>query len=259
MKITKEWLQEEYVNKGRSLRSLAKEAEVADATVLRHMRLHEVPTRSKSDAQYVYAKQKNGELDLTQEAMEFLAGHIMGDGNLTNTGRSSYFTLSSKYPEYTQYVKDQLESFGFKCSEIYNNSHTNRVSVNGYKSKPIYTVRTRAYSELEELRKKWYPDGKKKWPADLKISPILMREYFMDDGSKGHTPTGRRSIYCTFSLPSRSQEEAMMIVSQLEEAGIKATYRKSDSVAVSVYSTLDFYKYMGDCPCSAMAYKWPII
>ena len=194
--------------------------------------------------------------NLSQEAEEWLNGELLGDGCLQSPNASTYFIsrsarfkYGSKYLEYCQYVSDTLKSFGIeqvgKINERYNKDF------NCYS----YNYSSRCYVELLPIRKRWYPEGKKVIPRDLKLTPLVCRQWYIGDGCLVRKKWNRLSItLSTYNFPIPATE---WLVLELNKLGFKATRRPSNNIIhISAYSTQDFLNYIGKCPVNCYQYKW---
>ena len=119
---------------------------------------------------------------------------LLGDGSICPTPRGHRYseghTLERK--EYTQTVR---QWFG-NCVLAY------RESISGYGS-TICWAETKQYPELTELRKKWYPYGKKRVPEDIRwIKDFSVAKWYMDDGNLSHSEKQRdRATFSTHTFP----------------------------------------------------------
>uniref|UniRef100_A0A6M3L7V3 Putative homing endonuclease n=1 Tax=viral metagenome TaxID=1070528 RepID=A0A6M3L7V3_9ZZZZ len=106
---------------------------------------------------------------------QVIAGSLLGDAYI---GRASLEeTHGIKQKDYTEWKARILAPLGVNGTHIYN--------VNDGTGKRHDTIRfwTTSSPYFRSLREKWYPLGKKKVPWDLKLTPISLAVWFMDDGS----------------------------------------------------------------------------
>lgn len=206
-----------------------------------------IPIRSKSEAHHL---SKANHCNLSKKAIEWINGELLGDGGLYSySSYSASFRYTSKYLEYINYISDVLKSFGIEQSgKIYKYY---------YKKHGCYTYhyRSHEYEELLPLRKKWYPKGKKIIPQDLKLTPIICRQWYIGDGNLRHRKFGRPHIrLCTCGFLILNIER---LIKQFKELGFKATRQSSkNTILISAYSTKNFIKYIGSCPVKCYQYKF---
>lgn len=120
---------------------------------------------------------------LRSEAMEVFDGVMLGDGGLRHTGRSALMSVSKsgiQYMPYLTHLRDTLSLLGVEpCTDHPKNFE--RVS----RERPYTCCELKSHVSpfLFEQRRRWYPNGKKIIPSDVRITPISMAYEFMDDGS----------------------------------------------------------------------------
>jgi len=246
--LTAEWLWREYWLLGKGQRQIAEENGLSPTAVYRLLRRHQIPARPRGIPPNHVA--------LTPTAVAFLEGELLGDGCLVPTprGHSVRYVHSSKFRDYIRWLADTLASFGIAPSgQIRQRSRHNHA---------WYDFQTRSYRELRPLYDRWYPDGRKHIPDDLVITPLLLRQFFLGDGSCCRHGNGYQVyLYCN----CYPWEE----VAQLAEKIARAIAVKTDSIYVqsSPYGpriyfgqavvVQRFFDYIGPCPISCYQYKWP--
>jgi len=194
--------------------------------------------------------QQANHCNLSQEAIKWINGELLGDGCLFSESQySAKFSYSSKYSEYIQYIANTLKSFGIEQMGKINQYHHKKS--NCY----IYNYQSRYYSELLFIRKQWYPEGKKIVPKDIKLTPLTVRQWYIGDGYLGHLKKGRPNILlCTYGFSISGVE---WLVKQLIKLGFKATRQSiSNTIYISTHSTKDFLDYIKNCPVECYKYKW---
>lgn len=243
----KEWLQKKYLIEMLSTRQIARLCNCGKTAINNWIKKHNIPIRSMAEGNHL---SKTNHCNLTKEAKQWIDGELLGDGCLYPS--SNYcvgFCSSSKYKEYAQYVSDTLNSFGIKqCGKIIE-QYYKEMDCYDYK----YTSLT--YPELMPIRKRWYPNGKKIIPKDLKLTPLVLRQELIGDGCL-HIQTVARP-YITLSTCGFPIKDVDWLVKELNKSGFKATRRPSDNtIHISSYSTKEFLNYIGKCPVQCYDYKW---
>lgn len=244
-------LQRKYLEEELSTSQIGKICEVSSETIRYRLQKLCIPRRSSSEAFHI---QFGNRCNLSLGAIEWIQGELLGDGNLNSKSPySAQFAYASKYLEYIEYVRDTLELFGIEqMGKICTRHHIDR-NMNCY----TYSYRSRRYEELLPIHKRWYPEGKKIVPRDLKLVPLILRQFYIGDGCLTHSKRGGRRpcIYlatCGFPIP-----DVQWLVEELIKLGFRATRRTAqNTIGISVYSTKDFLEYIGDCPVECYQYKW---
>jgi len=236
-----------YFEKGMSCQKIAKLYGCHPSTVFLKLKHHGYKLRKWGEVRHI---------QLTRELLEFLTGHLLGDGSLSfccprkrKQGKSAMFHFVSKYFEYIMWTAEQLSLFGVKVSPIYSEiSSTGGI---------VYRLRSKCYREFAELKHKWYPYGKKEVPRDLNLSPNVLKYWYLDDG----TYRVRRNGRCEeVSLCSKADPNTkLFLVGRLHEIGIEATARR-EGITIRKRSQRRFFQYMlSDDPFipRCFLYKFP--
>lgn len=243
----KEWLEDKHINEKLSTNKLAKKCQVVQNTIWCWLKKFDIPISSKSEGNHL--RQAN-HCNLSQKAIEWINGELLGDGSLNcRSPYSARFVYSSKYFEYAQYVSKTLRSFGIEQSR--------KILKRNYKKTNCYTYQYRSlsYVELLPIYKYWYPNGKKIIPRDIKLGSITLRQHYIGDGSLIHREGRKPYIVlatCGFMVP-----DVEWLVKQLIKIEFKATRQRANNIIyISAYSTKGFINYIGKCPVKCYQYKF---
>jgi len=254
----KEWLEDHYISKRMSASAIAKELHTTHHTVLAWLKRFGIPVRDRGLASHL-ARANHFKMDDT--LLEFLAGELLGDGAIVIKGgerpgayRSGVYVHSTKYYEYAVWLAHEFATFDIAVSTI---SKT-RTTLNG----KVYTgwiYQTKTYAEFAHVRKRWYPNGKKIIPANTLITPLIMRQWYIEDGCLHKPKDARPNISIAAMDFSFGEREG--IVQQLNALGLAATNRPSGSIGILARSVPDFLTWIGTCPTQLWdiyGYKWEI-
>ena len=185
--------------------------------------------------------------NLSFKAVEWLNGELLGDGGLSSRSpNSARYLHASKHLEYCEYVRDTLKSFGIQQSG----------SIHQYEHPKVYfQYVSLTYVQLRPLYMEWYPEGKKEVPRSVQLTPLTCRQWYIGDGSLSHPQDSKPYIrLATCAFPVADVE---WLIVQLQERGFLVTRLASNNtIRISVYSTKDFLRYIGDCPVECHKYKW---
>ena len=183
---------------------------------------------------------------LTREALQWLAGELLGDGCLqTHSSVSAYFAYGSKYTEYIQYVADTLKGFGIEQAGKINPMVANSI---------VYHYCSSCYEELFPIWMEWYMYGGKQVPKDLELTPLVCRQWYIGDGGLQTNGCGITLSTCGFP-----PTDVLWLVMKLNHAGFQATYQpKQNKIGISAHSVQDFLDYIGECPVNCYRYKWEV-
>ena len=152
---------------------------------------------------------------LTQLQKSVIIGSILGDGYLRIIpGRKDAFleiNHSIKAKEYVDWKYDALK-------DICQSPPTERES--GQNGRKAYRFFTRQHPEITKLMNKFYKFGRKIIPKDLKLDPVILAVWFMDDGSKAR----KSDVYLNTQQFSFLDQKRFLYL--LRQMGLKARLNK---------------------------------
>lgn len=257
----REWLEYQYVTLKKSENEIG--AELGISTVHYWLVKLGIPRRSIVEARRL----QSNHVILTKQLLEFLDGMLLGDGHLTyQKGWSSSYQHASKPKSYLKWASATLARYGIKqCGRINKHSEWFRSRASGkWYFATYYSYRSPRYVELSELQSRWYrpateeerKTGRKSFkivPLDLKLTPLVCRQWYISDGSLGlDSKDGNILLNCE----SFEVSETNFLVMQLNKLGFIAKRRKDNGIWCSSSSTKAFLKYIGPCPVKCYQYKW---
>ena len=151
---------------------------------------------------------------LTQLQLSVIIGSILGDGyvRIINGRKNAFLEInhSLKAKEYVDWKYSILKN----------------ICVSGPKERIIderrtaYRFYTKQHGEISALLEKFYNNGKKIISSSLKLDPIILAVWFMDDGSKSR----KSDVY--LNTQQFSLNDQRVILAKLRELGIKARLNK---------------------------------
>ena len=204
----------------------------------------------------VKVTQKRYELSFDEEAV--ITGLLLGDGHITNDCfRGGESRLSIKHSlSQEEYLKYLINSFtSFTSNDLVHTTVVGlRFKERKKNNKEYYNInwRTKSNVYFSELRKKWYPDGVRQVPTDIKLCSRSLAVWFMDDG----TSTPYNVVFCTNSFSKESCEILQKALLELGlESGIWFTNRKEYMVYIKASHIPLFIKIVHPHICTSMLYK----
>jgi hypothetical protein len=206
---------------------------------------------------------------LTDHQHEIVVGLLMGDGCLSRADKNPHLVVSMISPNYLEYLDDEFGIFGNGVSLIKTaaeSAKSNRDSgfqpdadVKDYSD--LYEWRSRALPELHQYAD-WYSSGEKVWPADIELTPTVLKHWYCGDGTYHNYYTDN---YIKISM-SNEADNTDKVEQIFENAGLPApnnwsiSERATGGVRCNARFTVDqsqeLWEYMGD-PLPDFAYKWP--
>ena len=246
----KDWLYNIYIINKKSSVEIAKICNVYHSTVLRQLKKYNIKRRNISYS--IHIKLNKNKVDLSKQAKQFIYGELLGDGHLTEGSRyACLFSYASKYKKYLEWLSSQLNNYGIKQSgKIYKRN---------IKGKNYYQYFSKSYPEFKKIRKIFYPNNIKIIPNKINITPLLLRQWYIGDGSLIKVKKrnkGNEKPYIRIATLGYNKEDLEIIIIKLCKLNLKCNLNKDKVIRFSVYSTNDFLDYIGICPIDCYKYKW---
>jgi hypothetical protein len=191
------------------------------------------------------------EINLTQHELEVIQGCLLGDGSLSINGKSSCFHYGSSNYDHVKYVWKQLKELvtprykdGPIKREIYDN-RTKKTYIN-------YSIRTKSNKIFYNLRTKWYPEGIKIVPRDLKLTTTITLLWYIGDGS-----IAKDSGMIKLCTDSFDRDSLKLLNDQLQEWNSWINFTVNRIYIKRIYAEY-FLKYIGECPVESYKHKWNV-
>ena len=247
----KDWLERQYLGLKKSANTIALAVQRDPETIRQWLIRFGIERRPAAVINHVF---------LRSQLMDILSGSLLGDGSIVpgKRGASPRYSISNKHRAYLQYVSSNLEAEGLEqCGKI--TRHDNEWGTS-------WNYHSRHYPELQRLRDKWYPDGKKHVPSDIILNPTTTRVWFIEDGYFGQMndlAIGR----IQFATNSFTEEETGSLAGKLQIAlddkrvHVNKGYPSGWTIVFSRREVVEkFFSYIGGCPdklSNIYGYKWP--
>lgn len=180
-----------------------------------------------------------------------LIGCVLGDGGISKAGTFQYACVDKPTVRFLwQHIRDLNIPF----------SYGSRRMKSGYPNKKLaHWVCSGA--RFKEVRHEWYPDGTKRVPTSLKISPEVLRWWFIGDGSTCLTGPRKNRLCVRLHSEGFPLEDNLALIALLASVGLKASLCRNRHyyyISLSGRSSEHFFEYIGQCPpqLRSMNYKW---
>lgn len=246
----KEWLKDRYIKDRLSDPEIGKLCRVYQGTIGRWRKKFNIVARLRAEVSHLA---KGNHCNLSQEAIDWINGELLGDGCLgsKSPNYSAQVHYGSKYLDYINYVRGKLKSFGIL--QMGNTSKTTVEKMNC----SYYSYSSLCYEELLLLRKKWYPNNKKIIPRDLELTPVTIRQWYIGDGCLNRPKRKGSKPYITLLTCGFPTSDVLWLVKELIKLSFKTTWQKhNNSIYISTKSVKDFLTYIGPCPVERYQSKW---
>lgn len=210
------------------------------ATVKRAIKRYDIKYTKKSGGCHLYRDNPlDTNLKLTEVQKDIMIGSLLGDGFLLKT---NIFRIKQKKSrrEYVEYLHQEFKPFSTpvrmdkarKPTRLKDGtvSHKLKDWKGGYTWSTSFS--TRKHKIFEDLRAKWYPNGKKILPEDLELNPTIITHWYLQDGCHN-----KKKGYYKFSTQSFKYEEVEKLSNQLNlSLGVNSAIQLQDGNPV-IYVT----------------------
>lgn len=202
-----------------------------------------------------YLKRKNGTwkynpsppTELTDIQIQVLQGGLLGDSylyhykNQINSGLAIGHTSFDE--EYVKYKFDLYKDF-CKSNIKYQSYFDKRTN----KTYSKFCFRTQVSEVFTDFRNKWYPNGVKIVPQDIKLTPIVCAIWFCDDGSVVKCGKNKNRLRLQIATDGFQKEEVDFLATNLSEI-LGSTFKVSRKINhyyiyASHETTVKFIKYI---------------
>lgn len=180
---------------------------------------------------------------LVERQLEIIDGEMLGDGNLQRHGsdRVARLRWSLKSRQHVDLLVDEF-------SELLP-------TVRRRKDRDGWVMWTSGNATLTSQRERWYPEGEKRVPQDLVLTPLSVFHWYICDGSRAKDGS---ITLCTEGFPG---EDVERLIDLLVKIGVGATKRKCDGgvgprIYIGVNESGAFLDYIGHCRVPDYAHKW---
>jgi len=222
-------------------KDVGERASVSETTILVWLKRLKIPTRERGSLALHVA--------LTEETMGIINGFLLGDWSVTfNKKKAAFLQTGSKYKEFLDISSNRLSVFGIQSLSMGIRCYNTHFVKDGKKYGPYtsYFYMSRAYRELLDVYKLWYPSGNKVVPRNLTLTPATITEWFIGDGCLECRKHGRPRIgIATHGFLARDVD---FLVSLLAGIGICSYRTPRNAIRINTDATEDFLDYIGPCP-----------
>lgn len=209
---------------------------------------------------------------LTDEQKEIISGVLMGDGWIHTQDYTPSLQIKSVTPEYLSWLDSKFGTLGtsvrlsITAKENAQKSRDSDFSPNANREdySDVYKWNTRCHPELEEFES-WYDSGEKVWPKDLELTPMVLKNLYVCDGTFDNNGTSFRIlISCSNEKNNKEKVDSIFSNAGFEIGNWKVgdSYvdkypnKKNVKIEFTANTTSEMFEYMGK-PIPGFEYKWP--
>lgn len=241
----KAWMEQMLAIPGTTIKTMAEAAGCDPKTITRWLKRHGLKTRPMTESAWLRQAKHT---EISAQALTILEGELMGDGNLqARSERSARYQHNSKHYEYLVWLSGLLEEGGLTGSVIKG---------------LLWFYHTHSYTALRPVYDRWYQNGVKVVPQDLKLTPQMALHWYLGDGyliidKRCNNPiTGVRLSTDCFTLA-----EVAFLAEQLAQFKpyINRYQKTHEERGYRLILHKSFLEWIGPCPQPIEAiygYKW---
>jgi len=195
---------------------------------------------------------------LSNKQKEIITGVLMGDGTIANSGGNPRIDIVMINKNYLKYINKKLGVYGkgvylkesAKKSAKLNKNRGFRKNAQEEDYSDVYRLASRS-SPVFNRFEKWYDTGSKKFPKDISLTPTILKNWFVCDGTYStHGGCNRIEITATNEINRFDN-----IVSMFKDIGFDAR-TSGNTIYFSNSESQNVFNYMGN-PLPGFERKWP--
>ena len=216
---------------GLSASVLASHYDVSVWSVITRLRKFGIEIRKNQNEIFINLTSEN-----KRKFLDIVDGLLLGDGSIDL--HKSFLRLEQCEARYCwiEQVSRCLYDIGCDHKILPIKPRIRQIEGRQVKSKPANLLYTRSYSEFKYQKSRWYPEGKKRVPRDLILSPVTMAHWFAGDGT--YNSNGILS-FCTNGFVREDTEYLAESLCKLDiESNIMNTCREGQ-FTIGIYKIED--------------------
>ena len=150
---------------------------------------------------------------LSKEQLEVLYGAMLGDGCLVKhkNGTNALFSYLSKSRQHVEFVANYFKEY-WSATEIKDGEY---YDIRTHKSYYNSRIRTHSLEIFTKEYNRWYRDGYKHIPKDLKLTPLMCLVWYIGDGCICNSKKTQYIKLATQCFLMEEQQE--ILIPQLQE------------------------------------------
>lgn len=194
---------------------------------------------------------------MDEKTKEWNDGFLLGDGSIgcqhKSNAMGARFSIGSLYPEWSSYAMSGLSSYQPskpQPTKTIDKKHPN----------PTWMSRSLTHPDIVKQYQRWYVNGTKDIPDDVRITPTSVLLWYLGDGSicsdESTNYSAVRLATCAFS-PERIESILMV---KLASVGVECVREKSkNDIRIRTASIGSFFDFIGrSSPIPCYAHKFDV-
>jgi len=193
---------------------------------------------------------------LDETMLEVLDGHMLGDGNIEKPrldgSPAARMNIKQKEGEFAKWVASFFPRCGLKIREIHRYDKRNGNTYHAWSGRTLH------HPDFRKQYDRWYPDGKKVIPADVRLTPLSVLVWYLGDGSLDDGSGYPRIGLYTQSFERRNIESTLLpFLDDLCPDCFSLSKRNNIRSKKSSNGLEDFFDFIGErSPVACYDYKF---
>lgn len=253
----KDWLCEKYLKERISTNQIAILIGASSAnSVAFALKKFDIPIRNTSAARTI---KNTSKLVINKDVID---GSLLGDGSLRMGGNHLDKKSKIRMPAFRK-TNVKYDHLLYVAQQLLDDEAVQKIKEDT--KRKCFSFCTRFSDDLLPFWKRWYPesnDFKKVVPHDLDLTPKVILNWFMDDGTTSARKRKTRQINMVFCSESFTKDDNEWLCNEFDiKYGIKpGIYYNGKGfgwrIRIPVKYIQNVYDVMGPCPVKSMEYKW---
>jgi len=188
---------------------------------------------------------------INEQLIEFIDGFLLGDGSIyasegkTHVGR---LTCSLEYEEFCTYLMGFLQSYV---------STVKKYNSNNMKQGFGFFGTSKFHPDIYKQYQRWYKDGIKIVPNDVRITPLSLMVWYLGDGCLDST--SKNAIRIRLSTDGFDKKYVKLLCSKLSELGIFCHRTAYNRIYIKSKGVPAFFNFIGrKSPVKCYDYKFEV-
>lgn len=191
---------------------------------------------------------------ITDHQREIITGLMMGDGYMSH----SLFTIHMTNKTFVEWVKEKLGYVvnGGLTRRDADEHENGRGGFENSDARDTYIIRTHSTPQINEFNS-WYNNSSKKYPDELELTPMILKMWYVSDGSIMNQHQEYPSIRIAKKLGNKRDEQQLIdLFSRMgweferDIQDVGSTYFR-----FTISDSCEMWDYMGEAP-PGFEYKW---
>lgn len=188
-------------------------------------------------------------IKMSEVELEALDGFLLGDGSIQQrSSRSGRLALTVQYEEFGKYLLSHFKRYNPVWRQRYIKSKRY------LKTLSQWSGETKSNRYFLDQRKRWYPQGKKIVPENIRLTPLSLLLWYLGDGSYNV-----RDNYIFLSTQGFAAENVEFLCLKLNELGVSCHRDKRNMIYINSHCAITFLRLLAPNPVKCYDYKFRAI